>query len=427
MPLYLDYHWRRLRSRGHRFRLALHARGWRGLVARLADAGGAVRPGVGPARDARGAAPLPRPPGAARRVLLVDATTPRPDRDSGSLRAFHLLRLLAEAGHAVDFLPDDRRDAGAYADAIEAMGIRVLAGAPGDPRWFARHAYDLVVISRYHLAEFLIPLVRRLAPATRIVLDTVDLHHLRESREAELKGDRVLARLAATTRARELASVRRADLAWVVSPHEARVLADAVPDSPALVVPNIHAVEGAPPGFEARSGLLFVGGGQHPPNLDAVAWLVGQIFPLVRARLPDCELHLAGQGLEAALDGRAPPPGVRLHGHVPDLGALLGRARLGLAPLRFGAGVKGKVNQYMAAGLPVVSTSCGAEGMHLHDGRDVLIGDAAPDFADAIVRLYGDAPLWHALADAGRANIARHFSFDTARDALAATFDRLFA
>lgn len=431
LPLFLllHYHLRRLRARAHRARLALHARGMRGLLQRLQGP-----PAAAAAQHAPTALPalpdLPvrtQPAAAPRRLLLVDVSTPRPDRDSGSVRAFNLMRLLVDAGHAVTFVPDDRRHAGTYTHALEAIGVQVLHDAPAYPRLLRDTACDAVIISRYHLAEFLTPLIRQCQPRARIVLDTVDLHHLREAREAGLRGDRTLARLARITRRRELTAIAAADQVWVVSPHEARLLDAEAPGSAVAVIANVHALAPCGGPHSTRRDLLFVGGGQHPPNLDAVRWLARDILPQVRRSLPDCQVHLVGDGLAHALDGAAPTDGLVFHGHVPDLAPLLAGCLAGLAPLRFGAGVKGKVNQYMAAGLPVVSTHCGAEGMALQDGTHALLHDDADGFAAAIVALHHDPARWARLAAAGQDNLHRHFSFQAAQTALDAALARLFA
>jgi glycosyltransferase involved in cell wall biosynthesis len=110
--------------------------------------------------------------------------------------------------------------------------------------------------------------------------------------------------------------------------------------------------------------------------------------------------------------------GIVVHGRVDDLSGILGRARLSVAPLRFGAGVKGKVNLAMSHGLPVVLTSLAAEGMHLREGHDALVADDAASMADAINRLYHDPQLWLHLSDAGLENVRRHFSVDLARSTL---------
>jgi glycosyltransferase involved in cell wall biosynthesis len=113
---------------------------------------------------------------------------------------------------------------------------------------------------------------------------------------------------------------------------------------------------------------------------------------------------------------------VVVHGHVADITPYMDGCRIALAPLRFGAGVKGKVNLSMAHGQPVVATSCAVEGMHLRDGFDVLVADDAQAFADAVVRLYGDEALWRGLATNGLDNVATHFSIDAARETVRRVF-----
>lgn len=372
--------------------------------------------------------PGTRGAGRVRRILVIDVTTPRPDRDSGSQRAYQLLQLLRDMGYAVDFLPDDRRDAGRYSDAVRALGIALHTGARigAYPRWLAAHArrYDAFVISRYHLGEFLLPLLRRLAPNALLILDTVDLHHLRESRAAELHNDHRLRRLAQGTRRRELSAIAMADVTWVVSTAERDLLGQALPDARVVVLPNIHAVAQNPIGFDARAGLLFLGGARHPPNVDAARWLLSEVYPQIEARLPGCVLHLVGEGMAQALPGLQIATTVHMHGYLPDIEPLLASTRIGLAPLRFGAGVKGKINTYMAAGMPVVATTCAAEGMYLHDGIDVVLADDTTAFADAVARLYCDPARWRRLALAGLDNVRGHFSAAVARTAIDATFCR---
>jgi len=428
VPAFVSYHLRRLGSRLHRMRIALRVRGWKGLLDRMATTSVAAGP-VAVARTPGRPAAIPEPTAALpvrRRVLMMDVSIPRPDRDSGSLRAYNLMRLLRADGHDVDFLPDDGAWADGYAEALRGLGVglRRASRIAGYPSWFARHLadYDALIVSRYHLAEFLVPLARRIAPQVRVVLDTVDLHHLREQREAELRGDDALRRLARSTRRRELAAISAADTTWVVSPVERELLRQELPSARIEVLPNIHETVAEPAGSGMRQGLLFVGGARHPPNADAIGWLLEDVFPRIRRELPDCELHLVGEGISGLPQARRAGAGVVVHDHVPDLAPLLDSCRIGLAPLRYGAGIKGKINLYMAHGMPVVATACAAEGMHLEHEHDVLIADDAQGLASAVVRACREPALWQRLADNGVDNVRRHFSFDAARSAIAATF-----
>ena len=187
---------------------------------------------------------------------------------------------------------------------------------------------------------------------------------------------------------------------------------------PSVPPRNVHT--GLP--FERRRDLVFVGGFRHPPNVDAVCWFVESVFPLIRTQLPDVDFHCIGGELTPEVQALASRAGVRVHGYVPDISPYMDGCRIAIAPLRYGAGVKGKINLSMAHGQPVVATSRAAEGMHLSHGHDVLVADDAREFADAVVRLYHDAPLWRALSLHGHENIARHFSFDAARATVATIF-----
>jgi glycosyltransferase involved in cell wall biosynthesis len=138
----------------------------------------------------------------------------------------------------------------------------------------------------------------------------------------------------------------------------------------------------------------------------------------VHERLPELVFTVVGSHMPARIQALG-GPGVNIVGYVEDVDPLLARARISVAPLRYGAGVKGKVNQAMAHGLPVVATGVASEGMGLRPGVDLLVADDPQDYADAIVRLYGDEALWHSLAEHGRANIQRHFSRANAAKTLA--------
>lgn len=359
---------------------------------------------------------------AKQRVLVIDACTPMPDRDSGSLRMFNLLQLLREEGHAVTFFADNLKHDGAYTRALQQLGVQVWwrAWLRSVPRWFARHGrdFDLIIASHHYVASQYLLLARKLAPQARFVFDTVDLHYLREQREADLAGDPARQRSANRTRARELRLVREADLTLVVSPVEQALLARDAPGAAVEILSNVHHSTTAQAPFRERRDLLFVGGYRHPPNVDAALWLVREIHPLIRARRPDIVLHLIGSDAPPNILALRDIDGVRVHGHVPDLAPYMDGCRIGLAPLRYGAGVKGKINLSMAHGQPVVATAAAVEGMHLRDGIDVLVADDAQAFADAVLRLYDDATLWETLARNGLANVAQHFSFDAARRAL---------
>jgi glycosyltransferase involved in cell wall biosynthesis len=182
------------------------------------------------------------------------------------------------------------------------------------------------------------------------------------------------------------------------------------------VLSNLHHIAGPGRPYAQRHDLVFVGGFRHPPNIDAVQWFVSSVFPLIRERLPEVRFHCIGGDVPKEIAALASQPGVLVHGHVPDITPYMEGARVAVAPLRYGAGVKGKVNLSMANGQPVVATPCAVEGMHLRAGEDVLVADDAMTFAEAVVRAYHDEALWQRLAANGLLNVERHFSLEAGRD-----------
>ncbi|HEX4480760.1 MAG TPA: glycosyltransferase, partial [Rudaea sp.] len=299
-------------------------------------------------------------------VLIVDAYTPTPDQDSGSLRMLNLMRLLREDGYAVSFLPDNRAHAGDYTRAVQDLGVQALYHPfVSDPiAWLREHSKTLsaVILSRHYVATNYVESARLYAPQARLIFDTVDVHHLREQRVAELEGSTELAQHAARTRAQELKLMRASDVTLVVSAAEKEILSRELPQARIEVVSNVHEIYGRRREFAERRDLVFVGGFQHPPNVDAVLWFVREVFPRVRERLGDITFNVVGSKAPPAILELA-HDGVVVHGYVQDIAPFMDGCRLALAPLRYGAGVKGKVNMAMSYGLPVVATSPAAEGM----------------------------------------------------------------
>ncbi|HMB38584.1 MAG TPA: glycosyltransferase [Wenzhouxiangellaceae bacterium] len=361
-----------------------------------------------------------------RRALVVDATTPLPDHDSGSVRMFALLRLLDELGYQTTFMPENLHWVGRHSSDLQKAGIEVLTSPwVQDPEtWLSEHGaeLELIIVSRHYVLNPMLKMLRVLCPNAKLIFDTVDLHFLREQREAELSGMASISIAAEKTRKQELALIEATDATLVVSQFEKDLLHSLLPQANVSVVSNIHTLRDPGKPFEARHDLVFVGGFQHPPNLDAANWLIDEIMPLVLSELPGVTLHVIGSRMPESLQQRQ-TSGIKLHGFVGDIDPYMKGCRISLAPLRYGAGVKGKVNQAMSYGLPVVATSCAAEGMYTEHGVDILMADDASQFAAEIIRLYQDPELWEALAENGRLNVERHFSVAAARQAVIGTLE----
>jgi len=352
------------------------------------------------------------------RVLIIDAYTPEPDQDSGSVRLCYLMDCLVKLGYGVTFMADNRAHAGHYTTALQQAGVEVVFDPWIDSlsQFFRERgeAFDFIMVSRHYVASNYVSLLKRHCPQAKFIFDTVDLHYLREERMADLENSASLKRSAAQTRRSELAVINAADATIVVSPVEKTVLEEAAPNAKVHVISNVHEVAGSQRLFAERKDIFFVGGYQHPPNIDAAQWFVGSIWPLIREELPEMEFHLIGSKAPEqvrALDGN----GVRFHGFVKTLEPWLDGCRLAVAPLRYGAGIKGKVNISMSRGQPVVATPMAVEGMFVQSGRDVLVAETAEDFAAEVVRLYRDESLWNTVSVAGLENVRQYFSVETAR------------
>ncbi|MBD8897658.1 glycosyltransferase [Rhodanobacter sp. DHG33] len=355
------------------------------------------------------------------RVLVVDAMTPDPSRDSGSLRLTAILRILDEQGWSVTFCPDDGRASASEIAALGALGCEVLCKpeTANLPDWLRLHGSELhaVMLCRHTVAGQYEALVRRHAPQAILLFDTVDLHFLREQRAAELADSDAMRQQAESSRRSELKLIEQADISFVVSAHEQALLRQLLPAARVELLSNIHEVHACHRPHAERRDLVFIGGYGHPPNSDAMRWIAHEILPRIRRSLPDMQLHVLGDVPDAVRHELA-TPGLEFHGRVPDLGPWLESCLASLAPLRFGAGVKGKVNMAMSHGVPVIATLLAAEGMQLIDGRDVLLADDAEGFASTVLRLYGDEALWFRLSERGLANVREHFSFDAASETL---------
>lgn len=354
-------------------------------------------------------------------VLVVDVTTPDASRDSGSLRLIAMMRILVADGWHVVFAPDDGTATDKDISTLGAYGIEVAVRphVGSIPAWLAARGAQVsaVILSRHTVAAQYAPFVRKHAPGAAFIFDTVDLHFLREERAATQAGNATLARQAQATRKQELRLIEAADTTFVVSEYERELLTTTLPDARVMRLSNIHDVYGRAAAVDGRRDLLFVGGYGHPPNADAMRWLADEILPAMRRIDPTLRIFVAG---DVPDDARAAltRAGLDMLGRVSDLVPLMSRCLASIAPLRFGAGVKGKINMAMSHGLPVIGTPVAVEGMHLADGIDVLVADTPEGLAEAYARLSADPSLWTDLSDRSIAHVARHFSANAARDAL---------
>ena len=360
-----------------------------------------------------------------KRILVIDHHLPMPEKDSGSVRMFQILKLLRGLGHRVTFVPDNLADIPPYADELRKRGIEVFHHPyikSVRQHLSERGAeYDVVILSRCNFARKHVADVRLHAPQSRLIFDTVDLQFLRESREAELTEDADVQCAANEKRAQEHELINQADETWVVSSFEQTLLREQMPGKRIEIVSNIVDAPGSATPFTMRRDFLFIGGFQHTPNIDAVVYFVHEIYPLVEARLRGARFYIIGD--------KAPPSVVALAsenvivaGLQPDVRSYFESVKLSVAPLRWGAGVKGKINQSMGFGVPVIASSVAAEGMGLTHGEDILVADEPENFAKALLELYHSEDLWNRLSKNGIEKTKAMYSSEVARKQLSRLF-----
>ncbi len=338
---------------------------------------------------------------AGKTVLIVERFLPTFDQDSGSRRMFELIKLLLQLNWNVVFSPEGKTQEEPYYSLLVNMGVWVL-NKPD----FQKSSKDVIrqVIPWIDVAWICRPRMnKRYAHLIKMegiywINDTVDIHFLRDERA--LKIGRIDSRKVKKVRQQkrmELSFLCEADTVIAITESEVQLLNSYGIDHVA-VVPNIHhPVKMKLPSFEERQGVCFIGGFRHLPNVDAATWLIKEIMPLVWEKLPTVDVYLLGSlPTKEVLDLRS--DSVHVPGYIPDVSPYFLSSRVFVAPLRFGAGMKGKIGQSFEFGLPVVTTDIGAEGMELIDRQHYLRANTVEEFAEALIELYHDNQLWANLS-----------------------------
>ena len=347
-------------------------------------------------------------------VVIIDDRWPEPDRDSGSLDAINMIESFIAFGYKVIFavqstLIQDRK----YVEGVNALGAHPLteADAPNVRAFIesSAGAVTLFVLNRVGSGGQFLELIRYNCARAKIIFNTVDLHYVREARMARLNGDLDALAESERTRDREELLTARSDLTIVVSSVENEILEASVPGANVLTLPLARAIHPPVTPFYRRSGIGFIGGFAHQPNIDAVRYFLAEVWPLVREADSSIRFDIVGAGLpDGFLSGM--DENVVYRGALDSLDSWFEGLRLTVAPLRVGAGAKGKVASSLCAGLPCVVSPVAAEGMGLEDGKQILIGRTAADMAAKILQLYADPNLWQVMSSEGLALAEKSYS-----------------
>jgi len=357
-------------------------------------------------------------------LLVIGYVWPEPNSSAAGSRMLQLIRAFQQAGCEIVYAsPAEHSDHAPDLAALNIRAERIELNSKSFDDFIAALTPQLVMFDRFMMEEQFGWRVEKFCPQAVRILDTEDLHSLRHARHAMLKADpqhiplQPTAELAYSELAiREIAAILRCDLTLIISEFEMQWLAEQfqVPSSQLLYLPFMEEVteQADLPRFNQRQHFISIGNFRHEPNWDAVRYLKEQIWPLIRQQLPQSELHVYGAyPPKKATQLHNEKQGFLVKGWAPDAYKVMSSARVLLAPLRFGAGLKGKLIDAAQCGTPAVTTSIGAEGMYNTESPCALIADQEIVIAQQAVDLYQDEMLWQTLSDHSRQLIAQRFDY----------------
>lgn len=329
-------------------------------------------------------------------LLMVDHYVPHYDKDAGSRTVFQYLKLFVKAGFNVKFIGDNFYQHEPYTTTLQQMGIEVLYGpdaAAGWKTWIKENAehFDYVFLNRPHIAPKYLDFIRENTKA-RIIYYGHDLAFVREMREYEITGDASFKDSSIEWQGKELALMAQADMAYYPSYVEVDAIHAIDPSIKVKAIPAylFENVTWEGYDFDSRKDIMFIGGFSHRPNVDAVKWLAKEIMPELLKLLPDIKVHILGSNAPKEVLDLASKHLI-IEGFVTDeqLEQFYRTSRLSVVPLRYGAGIKGKVIEAMRFGTPVVTTSTGSEGIPNAEAA-MIIEDDPKEIARKIAAVYND-------------------------------------
>lgn len=358
----------------------------------------------------------------AKRLLIIGYVWPEPNSSAAGQRMMQLISLFRSDGWEITFASPaaktehmtDLRERG-----IDTAGIEV--NSSGFDAFVEELDPSVVIFDRFVTEEQFGWRVAETVPDAVRILDTEDLHCLRKARRKAAEENRPFRNkdlLTTDTARREIAGILRCDLSLIISEAEMALLQDIFgvdPDLlyylPFMLEPVNDEVREKWPAFETRDHFITIGNFRHAPNRDAVLFLKSGIWPLIRKKLPETEIHIYGAYPSAKIQKlHRPDEGFYIRGRISDAGAVVRSARVCLAPLRFGAGLKGKLVESMRCGTPSVTTDIGSEGIAGDLEWSGTVANDADEIASAAVRLYSNRSLWKESQEKGVRIINRRFS-----------------
>ena len=349
-------------------------------------------------------------------ILFVDHYVPMYDKDAGSRAVFHYVNLFVNYGYNVKFIGDNFFKHEPYTTVLNQLGVEVLYGNyyyNNWQSWIKQNSkyIDLVILNRPHITCKYIDLIKQFSNI-KIVYWGHDLHFLRERREYEINKNKKLIESSKKWEELEFSIMKKADISHFFSNFEIDIIKSKNNNIKAKMIPiNIYKnIKKKNISFKERRDLLFVGGFSHNPNIDAVLWFCKEILPTVLKRYPNIKLNIVGSNVPDEIK-QLESENILIKGYVTDdeLENIYNFSRISIVPLRYGAGVKGKVIEAIYNQLPIITTSIGAEGI-LKAESFLSIKDDPTDYAEEIIRIYDDYKTLEEKSDKSYHYICKYFS-----------------
>ncbi|MFG0773286.1 glycosyltransferase [Vibrio plantisponsor] len=366
------------------------------------------------------------------RILFIDAVVPTPDQDAGSLTLWYFLKVLKQMECQITFLPQNLFNYQPYTDNLQKIGVECIYTpyVTDIDQYLKENAkeFDAVFLYRVTAGGQFYESIREYAPQTKIIFDTVDIHFLRLERQAQLEKNtqkaKQLKKEAIKLKYRELFLLESSDISIVLSDYEKEMLEEKFGISNTFVIPLAMEVPGCKNDFNQRQDIAFIGGYQHIPNVDAVMYFVENHWPKIKAKIQGVKFYIIGSKPTEQLVNLANlDDDIVVTGFVEDLEPYMNNLKLTVAPLRFGAGIKGKIGSSLSYGVPCVATNVAAEGMGLEQDVNVLMADNIEQFIDSLVMAYNRADVWNNLSLEGIKFVNKNYSIEATRERLTRVFD----
>ncbi|WP_353148971.1 glycosyltransferase [Chryseobacterium sp.] len=344
-------------------------------------------------------------------ILILEEHMPQPDKDSGSRRFLEIVKILQKNNHRVILgIKQLNEEDETYIDFFRGMGVEVCKDYVNtqnkivkvlDQVKEALHYVDIIWIFRPIGFDFWYGKIKNDISGKKIIYDMVDLHYLRMERENKyIEVTKTRRKEMKFFREKEYFGMEKADVVISISDEEKKIVSDqGIKNEKIFTVSNIHEpVKSKNVDYSAREGILFIGGFYHMPNMDAVKFLREDIMPLVWDKDPSIKVYIVGPNFPEEIKKKYNSDKFQILGYQKSVDYWFENSRIFVAPLRYGAGVKGKIGQALEFALPIVTTGIGAEGMDLEDGKTACVSDESPqNFANKILELYNNENLWQTL------------------------------